>query len=165
MKPDTPTTDRLKHLSELYFEGLTSLEEEAELRRLVADPELTGPEADEVRAVMSFGAWKPTPRASLPARKRPAILRLPTIAAAAASVAIVATVGYRHFSGTAEQSDCYAYVDGHLIENPEKVMSIVTADLQALGDASETIEEEIDENLSLFSSAMRTQPSQETESL
>lgn len=165
MKPDTPTTDRLKHLSELYFEGLTSLEEEAELRRLVADPELTVPEADEIRAVMSFGAWKPTPRASLPARKRPAILRLPTIAAAAASVAIVATVGYRHFSGTAEQSDCYAYVDGHLIENPEKVMSIVTADLQALGDASETIEEEIDENLSLFSSAMRTQPSQETESL
>ncbi|MDE6323161.1 MAG: hypothetical protein K2L46_03680 [Paramuribaculum sp.] len=165
MTTDNSTQTRLKQLSGLYFEGLTTLEEEAELRQLVADQDLSGTEADAVRAVMSFAACSEMRRPRAAAKKSHVILRLTTRVAVAASVAVVALFWQPQRSDRPSFDDCYAYVDGHLVDNPDKVMALVSAELEALGEASETIEEDIENDLSLFSSAMQTQPTQETESL
>lgn len=144
-------TSETRSLIALYFEGLTSLEQEERLRRILADPDVKGPEADEARAVMSFAAMADDDIQ----QKRPLRPRIFAAASIAASVTVIALIGWNLFRNTSAP-ECMAYVDGKQIDDAEYVMALINEDLDMLGEASENVSEEIDDNLSAFSSALKT---------
>ena len=80
---------------ERYFEGLTTPEEERELREFLVCPEGQGPEYDDVRAVMVFFATGKSLhcREEHTGRIAPARSLFARIAAVAAAAALLAGVG------------------------------------------------------------------------
>lgn len=145
-------TPEIRKLIQLYFEGLTSVEEERRLREALADPSVRGEEADEARAVMSFAAVSPDLSESpTVARRRPR--HLSALLSAAASVAVVGLLCW-NFSLREPQTQYMAYIDGRSTEDPEQVMKLINDDLSLLGEASEDVADEIDDNLSAFSSVI-----------
>lgn len=145
--------NRLSHLIQLYFDGETTLEQERELRALLADPKVTGEEADEARAVIGFAMSSP---ASAPAARKASPRKPSHIMAAvsvAASVAVVAMVGYGIFHPR-HNSECLAFVDGNMITDSEVVMEMVETDLSALGQASSDVSSDITDELDAISSAI-----------
>lgn len=145
-------TPEIRKLIQLYFEGLTSIEEERQLREALADPSVRGAEADEVRAVMSFAAVSPDQSESPTVARRPP-RHLSALLSAAASVAVVGLLCWNFFLRE-PQTQYMAYIDGHSTEDPEQVMKLINDDLSLLGEASEDVADEIDDNLSAFSSVI-----------
>lgn len=146
--------DRLSHLIQLYFDGETTLEQERELRAMLADPKVTGEEADEARAVISFAVSSPSHAASStvkPPSRKPS--RFMAAVSVAASVAVVAMVGYGLFHPR-NNAECMAYVDGNVITDSEVVMEMVETDLSALGQASSDVSSDITDDLDAISSAL-----------
>lgn len=138
----------LHQLIERYFEAATSVEEERELRRLIAPLEDTDDEAiREARAVMGFIAVMPKR-----AKRRTLLIRITGIAAA---MAVVAVVGYKLNDASGPSSDCYAYVAGEQITDKEQVEANIIADLQAISDAQSQINEEISDDFTLLREAMQ----------
>ncbi len=121
-------TPEIRKLIQLYFEGLTSVEEERRLREALADSE------------------SPTV-----ARRHPR--HLSALLSAAAAVAVVGLLCWNFFLRE-PQTQYMAYIDGRSTEDPEQVMKLINDDLSLLGEASEDVADEIDDNLSAFSSVI-----------
>ncbi len=142
-------TPEARSLIALYFEGLTTLEQERKLRALLADSSVSGPEADEARAVMSFAAMSPD--VIPPQRSRHPMVA--AIASAAATVVLLIMLVCGLFASP-EAPEYMAYIDGRPVDNHEEVISTIESDLSMLGEASENVSDEIDDNLNALSSAL-----------
>ncbi|MGN1245825.1 MAG: hypothetical protein ACI4UN_04250 [Muribaculaceae bacterium] len=129
--------ERLDALIQRYFDAETTLEEEAELRRAVAHRE--EPKYDEIRAVMGYFAAKRAEREAavvpLEAVSRRRFLWLRAVAAAAV-VALVATVGINLMQQRAESNTCYAVVGGVRIDDEAQVLSLMQSNLCDIGAAA-----------------------------
>ena len=108
---------KIDELIEGYFEGTLSEEEETRLKVFLASDEGRDPEYDEVRAVMSFFA---VGRKDRVVRRRPSVW--PRIAAIAASLAIIVTIGVNIYN---KENICVSFVGGQKVTDKEVVMNDV----------------------------------------
>ena len=141
----------LHSLIEKYFDATSSLDEERTLRQMLADPAYQSDEADEARAVMSISVVAPAPQIAVRPRRKAIFHPL----AAAASVAVLLALGITMitYSGSHDSDlDCMAYIGGKRIESRAAVMSIVSSDLDALGEVQQETADDIVGQLSEFSS-------------
>lgn len=127
-------------LTERYFEGLTSLEEEAALRRMLAETRETSPDILEAKAVLGFFAM-----ASAPVRRKkrimPAVWR---VASVAAMLAIVVSLGWMlHQSPGYERSNMLAYIGGVRTTDADVIEDIIFEDLSYVREAGDVVSEDI----------------------
>lgn len=130
--------DELEQLIERYFEGETSLQEEQLLRQSLASCQWSSDIIDEARFTLGyFSAHKQQHR------QRPAINRSRYIAIAA-SIALLLTLGIgvlwqsQHY-----KNECIAYVNGKAIHNEREVLNLMQSDLNEMGNATQSIEEQL----------------------
>lgn len=115
--------DRIKHLTELYFAGETTLEQERELRRLTS----------EASAVQAWARMNP------PTRRRRISLR--AALGAAAAVAVVAVIGARILIHDTQPSHtAVIYADGLTIHSEEASMELFNQTMADLSEAGKVID-------------------------
>lgn len=153
-------TNEANRLIARYFDGLTSTAEERRLRQLLADAEVTGREADEARAVLSYAAMSGRTASVATAERQRPVRRWSTAASVAASIIAVATLGWWAFAGDGDagdqSADCIAYVDGIRIDDPQQVRDIVDTELSLFGQASDAVADDITDDLNSISSAINS---------
>lgn len=133
------TQTELEQLIERYFEGETSLQEEQVLRQSLANCQWQSETIDEARFTMGyFTAHKHERRRT---GRVGATLRY---AAIAASVAVLLTVGVGLLWQSRQAEDmCVAYVNGKAIHNQKEVITLMHGDLNEIGNATESLEEQL----------------------
>ncbi len=123
----------LEQLIERYFDGLTTVEEEAALRACLARCPWHSESIEDAQVVMGyFAALGKGQRhsAARTARQR--------IAGIAASIVIVLSVAvFALWHQWQPMDECVAYVNGQAISNDREVMALVENDLSSIGNASQ----------------------------
>lgn len=137
----------LHQLIELYFEGMTTLEQERQLRSMLADGRLRSPEAEEARAVLGVSAMMPMPQK--------AATRLAPLYRVAAVAVLLLVVGLLagHFSGgptDTKSPDCFAYVGTELVEDPEIVMSMMQTQLSDMSAVADEVSRDLEESIAII---------------
>ena len=125
-------------LTERYYAGLTSLEEERELRRLLAE-ERRGDDREADRAVAAYTAMMRPRRRG--ARRGEALRRAMRIAAAIA-----------YSSGAGDE--CYAMVDQRRIDDREAVMGLMEATLGEVARAQADMRSSVADQFNEISSQL-----------
>lgn len=155
MKQDI-TIHEAEQLVERYFDGATTLEEEARLRRLLSQTQLQSETINEARAVMGyFAAIRKTghPEQIAPKHRpalhpwRPAAMK----AASAVAIAIVTLTVIK--SAMPADHDCIAYIGGQSIGDRTHVLQLVSDDLRSVAEASESVNDGIREDIRNISDA------------
>ena len=130
----------LEELIGRYFDGETTVKEEQMLLEVLADCSWSSEAIDEARFAMGyFTVHKQQGQRASSFTKRY------RIAAIAASVAVVLTVGIGtlwHFQPHTDDM-CVAYVNGKTVENDDAVMALISNDLNAMDDASQSVEAQL----------------------
>ncbi|MFG6385061.1 MAG: hypothetical protein K1V80_01085 [Muribaculaceae bacterium] len=133
----------INRLIELYFDGSTTLQQEEELRRILADARPPySPQIESALAVMGYTAVMQPSRAVA----RPSILRRSRMAMMAASVSIMLAVGicWMFVSGRYNpDNSCVAYVGGEKVVSAEEVMMIMDSQLNSISMAQDNFESEL----------------------
>ncbi len=133
----------INRLIELYFDGSTTLQQEEELRRILADARPPySPQIESALAVMGYTAVMQPSRAVA----RPSILRRSRMAMMAASVSIMLAVGicWMFVSGRYNPDNSYvAYVGGEKVVSAEEVMMIMDSQLNSISMAQDNFESEL----------------------
>lgn len=122
-------------LIERYFEATATRAEEARLRTILADPSTPAtPAVEEARAVMGYTALQ---KAITGPSDRRRTMPWRTIASIAASVAVVAAIGF-HFSATGgPQPEATIYAQGKISHSTDDALAIMDRQLGALGRSTE----------------------------
>lgn len=128
----------LEQFIDRYFEGETTVQEEQLLRDVLADCRWNSDTIDEARFTMGyFTAHKQQQRV-------PKVSNRFRYAAIAASVAVLLAVGVGTLLHSQQPKDmCVAYVNGKTVENDDAVMALIAKDLNAMDDASMSIEAQL----------------------
>lgn len=142
--------EQIHILIDRYFEGDTTLQEEKRLRDNL--PVLAGEsvEIDEALAVMGYAAR--------PAKKAPSTgntgRRYKMIMTAAASLALLLAAGgiYHHFSNEDRHNTFMAYSGGVKLDRQE-TMKLIAAQMEEMSDASQSVRDEVEDDLADFRSA------------
>ena len=121
------TDAQLRQIIDRYFEAETSLEEEALLRRMVAHR--TEPQFNAIRAVLGYATAKRRTAAKHHRKPWPRV-------AAAAIVAVVASVGIGIIYSHSMNDTCYAMVGGTRIDDEARVVALMQGSLSDIGDAA-----------------------------
>ncbi|RXE63184.1 hypothetical protein [Paramuribaculum intestinale] len=127
----TRPTDAIDRLTERYFAGVTSLEEERTLRRLLARNESI--EHRPQRATMAYTAMM----RRRGTRPHTALRRAMSIAAATAT-AVGLTFAALTFG--AADSECYAMIDNRMIDDRAAVTAMVEATLGEVAAARDDMQ-------------------------
>lgn len=131
---DINSQEELERLIERYFDGETTLDEEAALRQALANCPWTSSVIDDAKMVMGYFAAhsKHQRRASSRTARRQHI-------GIAASIAFMLAIGgIVLWSQQRQQADqCIAYVNGKAISNDDAVIALINNDLDRIGDASQ----------------------------
>lgn len=144
----THSTTTLHRLIEKYFDATATLDEERLLRTMLADPAFDSEEADEARAVMLVSVARPARKSS------PRLRRTFRPLAVAASLAVLLALGATLLTLPAAETECVAYKDGHRIDDPDRVMEMVSADLALLGSVERETATDITNQISELASAI-----------
>lgn len=135
----------IHQLIERYFTGDTSLQEEATLRHLLADPSYTGTDVDEARAVMGFFFSRRRRSTSHPPRRQHHSI---AVAAALAPVIFASILWWG--TGAEPPGDvCVAYVNGRELHGAE-AMERMKADISMFAEASSEVSSGISEDFAVF---------------
>lgn len=124
----------LEALIDRYFEGETTVQEERLLRQAIAQCPWQSEKIDEARVVMGYYAAHSSQErhiATKSARHR--------IAGIAATIALmIAAGGYTlwHQQHSANNV-CIAYVNGKVVQNDDKVMAMITSDMNLIDNAAD----------------------------
>lgn len=123
----------LEQLIERYFDGLTTVEEEAALRACLARCPWHSESIEDAQVVMGyFAALGKDQRHSAARTTRQ------RIAGIAASIVIVLSVAvFALWQQWQPMDECVAYVNGQAISNDREVMALVENDLSSIGNASQ----------------------------
>ncbi len=126
------TQQELERLIERYFDGMTTVEEEKALRSHLAHCPWSSQAIDEARMVMGyFAAHGDQQRQHTSSGTRQRIIGI------AASIAVILAVGTYAIWHLQRPSDvCIAYVDGHVIQSDEKVLSMIADDMDMMDNAA-----------------------------
>lgn len=143
------STTEIDRLTERYYAGLTSREEERELRRLLAE-ERTDDDRDADRAVAAYTAMmRPRRRGT----RRGEALRRPMRIAAAVIVGAGLTYAAIAYSPGAGD-ECYAMVDQRRIDDREAVMDIMEATLGEVARAQADMRSSVADQFNEISSQL-----------
>lgn len=123
----------LEQLIERYFDGLTTVEEEAALRACLARCPWHSESIEDAQVVMGYFA-----ALSKDQRHSAARTTRQRIAGIAASIVIVLSVAvFALWHQWQPMDECVAYVNGQAISNDREVMALVENDLSSIGNASQ----------------------------
>lgn len=131
--------DKLIELIDKYYRGETSLEEEVYLRRCLATTVSDNPEIKEAQAIMSYVAMTATKE-----RKKRTVWYRWTEAAV---IAIVLAVGISSLVWNDNLSLCSTMIACKEYDNHEIAIDLISSQLDAIGEASAELEEELREDL------------------
>lgn len=123
----------LEQLIERYFDGLTTVEEEAALRACLARCPWHSESIEDAQVVMGYFA-------ALSKDQRHSVARTTRqrIAGIAASIVVVLSVAvFALWHQWQPMDECVAYVNGQAISNDREVMALVENDLSSIGNASQ----------------------------
>ena len=123
----------LEQLIERYFDGLTTVEEEAALSACLARCPWHSESIEDAQVVMGYFA-------ALGKYQRHSAARTTRqrIAGIAASIVIVLSVAvFALWHQWQPMDECVAYVNGQAISNDREVMALVENDLSSIGNASQ----------------------------
>ena len=130
----------LERLIGRYFDGDTTVQEEQALREALANCSWSSEVIDEARFTMGYFAThkQQRPRSTVTVSKR---FRYTAIAA---SITVLLAVGtaflWQHQQA---QNMCVAYVNGKVIHNEKKVLSLMQGDLNDMGNATQGLAEQL----------------------
>lgn len=132
----------LEMMIEGYFNcTLTELQEQR-LKQELATTSLSSPSIDEARAVIGLASVAMEEhRRSMASQRRRHWL------AVAASIAIVAVVGVGLIAHQQQAGTCVAWVNGQHVTDDAQVMQLVNADLNQVGSASASVDQNIEQQL------------------
>lgn len=153
MNNKTINIDNLKLLVDKYFDGLTTTEEERQLREGLASSEVSSTELDEARAALGvFAAARAAKRAS----RRRRFNAIPRIAATAACACLLlgATIW---FSRSYVASASFAVIGDERIDDMDQIRSLMRSDLQSIADARSSVDAAIEAELSALSEALNSE--------
>ncbi len=135
-----------------YFEGETTAAEEQRLRALLADPSYDSEAADEARVAMAaFGILVEKRGSDLNAKPRFIRSSWSTAARAAAVAAVILGCTFAFLRPSSP--DCVAYAYGHRVESPELALQFMMDDLEAMGNAQEAVQAQINADFSALGEA------------
>lgn len=123
-------------LGERYFEVLTTVDEERELRRFLATAEAQGREFDELRAVMGF--LTVGKRCEMRSRRRLRERRARRVAAVFVALGVVA--GSAFYAVDRRQNQCVAYIGGVKYTDESVVLAEMHRSMDDMGEASEAMD-------------------------
>ena len=129
----------LEQLIERYFDGETSVQEEQMLRETLATCPWSSEVIDEARFTMGFFAahCHETERVAKKSNRRKFI-------GIAASIAIViAAGGYALWHQQQSTGVCIAYVSGMVVQDDEKVMTLIANDLSLMDNAADAMTDQL----------------------
>lgn len=125
----------LEQLIERYFDGETSVQEEQMLREALADCPWSSEVIDEARFTMGYfvAHRHETERVAKKSNRRKFI-------GIAASIAIIlAAGGYALWHQQQSTGVCIAYVNGMVVQDNEKVMTLIANDLSLMDNAADAM--------------------------
>lgn len=143
-------TDELHKLIELYFEGRTTLQQERNLREVLASMSAPySPEVESALAVMGYASVMQPVAETRQIRNR----RWMPAAAAAVSLLVVVAITWMLTGSRALHEDniCVAYVGGVKISSTEQVMEMMNAELSSISTAQDGLDNELLEQREAFS--------------
>ena len=129
----------LEQLIERYFDGETSVQEEQMLRETLAGCPWSSEVIDEARFTMGFFAahCHETERVAKKSNRRKFI-------GIAASIAIVlAAGGYALWHQQQSTGVCIAYVNGMVVQDDDKVMTLIANDLSMMDNAADAMTDQL----------------------
>ncbi len=138
---------RISLLISRYFDATATEAEEAELRRALANTTLSSPEIDSARAVMGFYAASRRRQC-----RRSGSLHLRAAAAAIAVAAVCGVALLAHFDSI--DNRCIAYIGGKPTTDTDRVLAMMQTDLSTIADASQSLHDDIDSQLSSIAAAL-----------
>ena len=129
----------LEQLIERYFDGMTTVEEEALLRHALAHCPWSSDAIDEAKMVMGyFAAHSHQQRQQTIKGKRQLFISI------AASIAIILAVGGYALWQQQQPSDvCIAYINGLVGQDDDKVMGLVADDLNMMDHAGNAMSDQL----------------------
>lgn len=123
-------------LIERYFEATATKAEEARLRAILADPDTPAtPEVEEARAVMGYTTLQKT--IARPAEQPRHKMPWHTIASIAASVAVIAAIGFHFSTNGGTHPEATIYAQGKISHSTDDALAIMDRQLGALGRSTE----------------------------
>ena len=129
----------LEELIKRYFDGETTIEEEQALKQCLAACPWNSETIDEARFTMGYFTAHKQQQSRVV--KRVNRFRFTAIAA---SIALLLAVGAGLLWQTRQTNDmCVAYVNGKAIHNEKEVLSLMHDDLNAMGDATQGLAEQL----------------------
>jgi len=129
----------LEQLINRYFDGETSVQEEQMLRETLADCPWSSEVIDEARFTMGFFAahCHETERVAKKSNRRKFL-------GIAASIAIIlAAGGYALWHQQQSTGVCIAYVNGMVVQDDEKVMTLIANDLSLMDNAADAMTDQL----------------------
>ena len=135
-KPEQIKTQaELERLIECYFDGMTTVEQEAALREALAQCPWQSETINEAKAVMGYFVAHSQQR-----RRTTTHFSRLRIAGIAATIALLIAIGGYHLWHTHGQTTddvCIAYVNGKVLDNSDEVMALIEQDLNSINAASQ----------------------------
>ncbi len=139
------TQQEVECLIEAYFDGTTTVQQEALLRECLASGRYTGEAVDE--ACFTMGLM----RVALAPRKNKVVHTRWAWWGVAATVAVLITVGIMSLHGN---DRCEAWVNGEHITSEQSVENLIKADLLSMGNAATSLDESVEMQLTSLGDAL-----------
>ncbi len=128
----------LEQLIGRYFDGMTTVDEESDLRWNLAHCQWRSEAIDDARVVMGYFA------AHSQQHRRKVWATRQRIVGIAASIAIVLAVGsYALWHQQRSDDVCIAYVNGHVVQGDDRVMAMVADDLSRMDHAANAMTDQL----------------------
>lgn len=121
----------LEQLIGRYFDGMTTVDEERELRWHLAHCRWTSDVIDDARVVMGYFAAHTQHH-----RRKELAIRHRMIGIAASIAIVLAVGGYALWHQQRPADVCIAYVNGQVVQGDDQVMAMVAEDLNRIDNAA-----------------------------
>lgn len=140
-----------------YFDGDTTVVEERTLLRELLNAGSLWPEAREALAVMGYGHMadrgKDSSGRNAADGRRPVVRNLWAAASVAAVALLLSWMSLRFDTG--RHTECFAFVDGHKVNDNEMVMRIMSAQLGEMSQASGELADAVTEDWKELGEALK----------
>jgi hypothetical protein len=129
----------LERLIERYFDGETNVQEEQMLREALADCLWSSEVIDEARFTMGYFAAHSHEKARTAGKNH----HRQFIGIAASIAIVIAAGGYALWHQQQSTGVCIAYVNGMVVQDDDKVMTLIANDLSMMDNAADAMTDQL----------------------